>query len=96
MSSALFLLRKALARRRANCEVLRMRRTTIREFNVILERDSEGYYVASVPELPGCHTQARSLDKLMVRIREAIELCLEVQRDLPRSSEFIGVQRIAV
>ena len=73
-----------------------MRRTTVREFNVFLERDSEGYYVASVPELPGCHTQARSLDKLMVRIREAIELCLEVERDLPRPSEFIGVQRIAV
>jgi predicted RNase H-like HicB family nuclease len=73
-----------------------MRRTTVREFNVILERDSEGYYVASVPELPGCHTQARSLDKLMVRIREAIELCLEVERDLPKPSEFIGVQRIAV
>jgi predicted RNase H-like HicB family nuclease len=73
-----------------------MRRTMVREFNVILERDSEGYYVASVPELPGCHTQARSLDKLMVRIREAIELCLEVQCELPRASEFIGVQRIAV
>lgn len=73
-----------------------MRRTTVREFNVFLERDSEGYYVASVPELPGCHTQARSLDKLMVRIREAIELCLEIERDLPRPSEFIGVQRIAV
>jgi predicted RNase H-like HicB family nuclease len=73
-----------------------MRRTTIREFNVILERDSDGYYVASVPELTGCHTQARSLDKLMVRIREAIELCLEVERDLPKPSEFIGVQRIAV
>jgi predicted RNase H-like HicB family nuclease len=73
-----------------------MRRTTVREFNVILERDPEGYYVASVPELPGCHTQARSLDKLMVRIREAIELCLEVERDLPKPSEFIGVQRIAV
>ena len=43
-------------------------------------RDEEGYYVASVPELPGCHTQARSLDKLMDRIREAIELCLEVER----------------
>lgn len=71
-------------------------RTTVREFNVILERDSEGYYVASVPELPGCHTQARSLDKLMIRIREAISLCLEVERDLPRASEFIGVQRIAV
>ena len=46
-----------------------------REFSVIVERDSEGWYVASVPELSGCHTQAKSLDKLMERIREAIELC---------------------
>jgi predicted RNase H-like HicB family nuclease len=66
-----------------------------KEFSVIIERDEEGYYVASVPELRGCHTQARSLDKLMERIREAIELCLEVEKDFP-SNEFIGVQRIAV
>jgi predicted RNase H-like HicB family nuclease len=73
-----------------------MRKTRKREFNVIVERDEEGYYVASVPELPGCHTQARSLDKLMERIREAIELCLEVAHDLPAENEFIGVQRVAV
>ena len=73
-----------------------MRKTRKREFNVIVERDAEGYYVASVPELPGCHTQARSLDKLMVRIREAIELCLEVERGVEVTTEFIGVQRIAV
>jgi len=48
-------------------------------FDVIIERDTEGYYVATVPELRGCHTQAKSLDKLMERTREAIELCLEVQ-----------------
>lgn len=51
-----------------------------REFNVIIERDTAGYYVATVPELRGCHTQARSLDTLMKRAREAIELCLEVER----------------
>ncbi|MCI0617412.1 type II toxin-antitoxin system HicB family antitoxin [bacterium] len=50
-----------------------------RDCNVIIERDSEGFYVASVPALRGCHTQARSLDDLMQRICEAIELCLEVQ-----------------
>ncbi len=49
-----------------------------REFSVIIERDAEGYYVASVPALRGCHTQATSLDELMVRVREAVELCLEV------------------
>ena len=44
------------------------------QFNVVVERDSEGNFVASVPTLPGCHTEARSLDELMLRIREAIEL----------------------
>jgi len=73
-----------------------MRKARKREFNVVVERDEEGYYVASVPELPGCHTQARSLDKLMERIREAIELCLEVERGGEATTEFVGVQRIAV
>jgi predicted RNase H-like HicB family nuclease len=58
---------------------LKWRTVMKRDFNVIIERDSEGYYVASVPALRGCHTQARSLDDLMQRIREAIGLCLEVQ-----------------
>lgn len=73
-----------------------MRKAGKREFNVVVERDADGYYVASVPELPGCHTQARSLDKLMERIREAIALCLEVERDVRTTTEFIGVQRVAV
>lgn len=67
-----------------------------RAFNVIIERDSEGYYVASVPELPGCHTQAKSLDTLMKRIREAIELCLEVEGQALEPREFVGVQRLVV
>jgi predicted RNase H-like HicB family nuclease len=50
-----------------------------KEFNVIIERDLDGYFVASVPNLPGCHTQAKSLDELMERIKEAIILCLELQ-----------------
>jgi predicted RNase H-like HicB family nuclease len=49
-----------------------------RPYPVVIERDEEGFYVASVPELPGCHTQARSLGELVQRIREAITLCLEV------------------
>jgi predicted RNase H-like HicB family nuclease len=52
----------------------------VKEFNVIVERDAEDYLVASVPSLPGCHTQAKSLDELMERITEAIALCLEVDR----------------
>ena len=67
-----------------------------REFNVVIERDADGYFVASVPELHGCHTQAKSLDALMKRVREAIELCLEEQGDPRAGFEFVGVQRIAV
>lgn len=67
-----------------------------REFNVIIERDADGYLVASVPSIPGCHTQAKSLDELMQRIREAIELCLEVDENQIESLEFVGVQRIAI
>lgn len=73
-----------------------VKRTGKREFSVIVERDEDGMYVASVPALPGCHTQAKSLDKLQDRIREAIALCLEVDGDAQGSSEFVGVQRIAV
>jgi len=49
-----------------------------REFYVVIEQDEDGYYVADVPELPGCHTQAKSIDELRERIQEAIELYLEV------------------
>jgi predicted RNase H-like HicB family nuclease len=67
-----------------------------REFNVIIERDADGYFVASVPNLPGCHTQAKTLDDLMERIREAIELCLELEEEQQDSMDFVGIQRIAV
>jgi predicted RNase H-like HicB family nuclease len=66
----------------------------IKEFNVVIEKDEDGYFVASVPTLRGCHTQAKSLDVLMKRVKEAIELCLEVED--PAIMEFIGVQRVAV
>jgi len=66
-----------------------------REFNVIVERDEDDFFIASVPELQGCHTQAKSLDTLMERIKEAIELCLEMEEDV-QQTQFVGVQRIAV
>ena len=66
------------------------------QFDVIVEKDAAGYFVASVPALPGCHTQAKSLDTLMERIREAIELCLEVRGDTAEPLDFVGVQRISV
>lgn len=67
-----------------------------KEFNVIIERDSEGFYVGSVSDLKGCHSQAKSLDELMERMQEAIELCLEVEGKDLEQNDFIGVQRIIV
>ena len=67
-----------------------------RQFDVIIEQDSEGYYVASVPALAGCHTQASSLDELMERVKEVIELCLEVQGTEVEPLTFVGVQRVTV
>lgn len=68
----------------------------IGEFNVVVEQDESGYYVASVPSIPGCHTQARSLDQLRERTREAIALCLEAE-DVPEERlNFVGVQRVSV
>ncbi|HEX3583713.1 MAG TPA: type II toxin-antitoxin system HicB family antitoxin [Thermoanaerobaculia bacterium] len=66
------------------------------EFDVVVEKDEAGYYVASVPVLPGCHTQARSLDDLMIRIREAIALYVEAD-DVPQERlNFVGIQRVSV
>lgn len=65
------------------------------DYHYIIERDSEGYYIGSVPELRGCHSQARSLDELAVRMKEVISLCLEDEDD-SRQLEFVGVQTIAV
>ena len=67
-----------------------------KQFEVVVEEDSEGFFVASLPALPGCHTQARSLDQLMERIKEAIHLCLEVQGDDVEQLVFIGFHRVTV
>ncbi len=67
-----------------------------KEFTVIIEQDDEGYYIAEVPELKGCHTQAKSLDTLMERVKEAIQLCLEVYGKKYPITHLVGVQKIAL
>ncbi|AKB74604.1 hypothetical protein MSLAZ_1343 [Methanosarcina lacustris Z-7289] len=70
----------------------------MREFTVVIEQDEDGIYVASVPELPGCHTQAETLDELNRRIKEAIELYLEVvaEKGEEKQLDFIGIQKVKV
>ena len=67
-----------------------------KRFSVIIERDWEGYYVASIPALRGCHSQAKSFDELISRIKEAIELCLEVEGTEMEPLDFVGVQQVSV
>lgn len=65
-----------------------------RTLTVLIEKDADGYYVATVPALKSCYTQARTLEELYPRIREVIELCLEVEDPVPM--EFVGVQQIEI
>ena len=64
-----------------------------RQFTVVIERDEEGYYVADVPELKGCHTQARSLDELLERAKESIQLCLETYGEISRLWSLSGFKK---
>jgi predicted RNase H-like HicB family nuclease len=67
-----------------------------RKFTVLIERDEQGYYVATVPALRGCHTQAKNLDTLMKRVHEVVELCLEGNRGKAPPLELVGIQQISV
>ncbi len=64
-------------------------------FTVFIEKDEDGIYVGSVPSLKGCHTQGRTIDELLIHMKEAIELCLEVENEYPQE-QFVGIQQIQV
>ena len=65
------------------------------DLTVLLERDSEGWYVASVPDLPGCHTQGKTVEQALERVREAIVAYIEPDLQI-EPMEFIGAHRIQV
>jgi len=64
------------------------------KFSVLIERDEDGYLVGTVPSLKNCYTQAKSMEELMPRMREVIELCL--QEEEPTAMVFEGIQQIEV
>ena len=67
------------------------------EYTIVIEKDEDDYYVGTVPVLPGCHTQGKSIDQLLERMQEAIALWLEAEgQDAPSPLELVGVQRISV
>jgi predicted RNase H-like HicB family nuclease len=67
-----------------------------RKFTVLIEQDEDGIYVATVPSLRGCHTQPKTLDTLMKRVREVIGLCLEAENNHTGPLELVGVQQISL
>ncbi|MPZ98398.1 MAG: type II toxin-antitoxin system HicB family antitoxin [Dehalococcoidia bacterium] len=68
-----------------------------REFTVIVREGEDGYLIGTVPELRGCHTQARTVDELLERAREVILLCLEDDDEQAgEAGHFVGLHRIAV
>jgi predicted RNase H-like HicB family nuclease len=69
-------------------------RSRVRRFTVVIEQDEDGYYVATVPSLPSCYTQARTLEELAPRIREMIALCLAEQK-APRM-KFVTLEQVEV
>lgn len=62
------------------------------KFTVLIEQDEDGYYVATVPSLKSCYTQAKTLEELYPRIQEVIELCLKEEE--PISMKFVAVQQL--
>lgn len=67
-----------------------------RTYNIIIEQDENGVFVSEVVELPGCHTQAKSIDELMARTKEAIRAYLAESDEPPAQDKFIGVRQIEV
>jgi len=67
-----------------------------RKFTIVIEKGEDGYLISEVVELPGCHTQAKTLDELLKRTKEAISLYLKSTKDKEIYSKFLGVQQIEV
>ena len=67
----------------------------MQKFTLIIEKDEDGWFVSEVVELPGCHTQAKTMDQLINRTREAIRAYIGVEH-AKITEEFVGVQQIAV
>ncbi len=73
-----------------------MRKTKEYNFVALVEQDSDGWFVAKVPDIRGCYTQGKTVAQAMERVKEAIQVCLEADELEPTTSKFIGVQNVEV
>jgi len=67
-----------------------------KKYTLIIEKDEEDWLVSEVVELPGCHTQAKTMDKLIARTKEAIQAYIGTYEEIESREEFIGIQQIEV
>ena len=67
-----------------------------RDFHVVIEKGEDGYYIASVAELPGCHTQAKTLKELNVRLQKVIESHLEAEGEELEIGMFVTLRKAGV
>ena len=66
------------------------------QFPMVIEQDEDGMYVGVVPDLKGCHTQAKTLSELEKRMKEAIQLCLSVETKRGPQNKFVGVHQLEI
>ena len=70
----------------------------IKKFDVLIEKDESGILIASVPELPGCYSQGKTIMEVTKNIKEAIELHLETLKEVQKDSgsQFVTIKKVAV
>ncbi len=66
------------------------------DFTVVIEQDEDGLYVATVPDIEGCYTQGKTIPEVLERVKEAIEVCLEGDKEDIQPMKFIGLQRVQI
>ena len=66
------------------------------DFTALIEQDEDGLYIATVPDIQGCYTQGKTIQEVLERIKEAIELCLEADKEEVKPLKFIGIQKVQV
>ena len=68
----------------------------VSNYTVLIEQDEDGWYIAKVPDIVGCYTQGKTVEEVMQRIKEAIELCLEAEKEHSQPLKFVGIQQVEI
>ena len=68
----------------------------VRKLTVLIEQDEDGIYVAKVPDISGCYAQGKTIQQVMERIKEAIQVCLEADKEEHHQMKFVGLQQVEV